>query len=250
MCKPGNLARMLLVAFLAGSFGLSAQDSRITKDFKLRLAVSPESKDNLAQSGLGLGMNIGVDTSYGRYGFELGYFYKTGDPFLAPIAPVSGSGLSPVGAAGDSRRNQLDGMTLRFSFSRPISEDLRWQAGLQFGGTRFKHQYVGDISSQNWTAGNATSWRDTYRGVPVEGGMKPSLFGGISMKLQKNSSLELNVLLLNYTALDYKHVTGSGTYLPTSSAGRLCVDNAFAADRLEKTNRMVPHLEVGYVFHF
>ncbi len=231
---------------------LDAQDPALRREFKFRMAFAADAKDQLAKQALGLGFNLGLDTRHGRFGAEVGYFYKTGDPFLAPVAPLpSGSTLSPTDAGGDSRRNQLDGLTLRFSYSQPLTgEDLRWQAGLQLGGTRFRHQYTGDIVSTDWKTTNATSWRDTYRGVPVEGGLKPSLFGGLTWKLQKASSLEVNLLLLNYTALDYRHATGSGTYQSTANGGRLCVDNVFPADRLDKTNRLVPHLEVGYVFHF
>jgi hypothetical protein len=247
---------LLVAAAIAGS--AQAQEAGVLRELKLRTAWSPEAKDNLRQSSLGVGLNFGFATAVGTVGVELGYYYKTGDIYIEPVTGAPPAGLDPVDAAnsGDSRRNQLDGFSVRLSFARPINPGWSWQAGLMIGGTRFKHEYFGDVRGENWVNTNATSWRDTYSGTPTEGGFKVSPYAGLSWKITKHSSVEFNVMALSYTALNYGHRPGSGVYAldtdPESdpSVGRIAPHNAFPGDTLTKTNRFVPHLEFGYVFHF
>ncbi|MBI1751846.1 MAG: hypothetical protein HY014_05295 [Acidobacteria bacterium] len=247
---------LLAVALATGM--LEAQELGFSKDLKIRTAWAPEAKDNLRQSSLGFGLNFAYTTSAGTYAAELGYYYKTGDTFIEPVAGTPPLGLDPVDLpnSGDSRRNQLDGLALRLSFARKMNADWSWQAGVMLGGTRFKHEYFGDVRGQDWIESNPTSWRDTYSGTPVEGGIKASPYAGLSWKLNGHSSLEVNLMLLNYTALSYQHKPGTGQYAldtdPESdpSVGRIAPHNAFPSDGLVKSNRLVPHLEFGYVFHF
>ena len=252
--------RGLLVAAVMVA-AVQAQETGFTRDFKVRTAWSTVSKDQLRRSSLGFGLNVGYGTSYGTFGAEVGYYYKTGDIFIQPVnGDVSSSlTLEPVDLAnsGDSRRNQLDGFALRLSFTRPINAELNWQAGVMIGGTRFKHEYFGDVRGHNWVDTNIDSWRDTYSGTPVEGEFrKVSPYVGVSWKISKISSLEINLMALNYTALSYVHHPGTGSYAldpqadPEAGAGRISRHNAFPGDSLTKTTRFVPHLEFGYVFHF
>jgi len=251
--------RGLLAA--AAVFGAAhAQEPGFTRDLKVRTAWSPEAKDQLRQSSLGFGLNFGYGTALGTFGAELGYYYKTGDIFIEPVAgqPPAGSELEAVDVAnsGDSRRNQLDGFSVRLSFARSLNPDWRWQAGVMLGGTRFKHEYFGDVRGTNWVNTNSASWRDTYSGTPTEGGFKVSPYVGLSWTISKHASVEFNLMALNYSALSYGHRPGTGTYAldtdPQSdpAAGRIAPHNAFPGDTLTKTNRFVPHLEFGYVFHF
>lgn len=239
---------------------LFAQDSGFYKDVKIRLGYGLQSKDNLQDSTLGFGLDLGWATPGGRWGLELGYFSKAGDSYLAGPHGTLPADLTAMDTArfGDSRRNSLDGFSARFSFQKAIDETWSWQAGLMVGGTRFKHEYVGQAQSQGWAAGSADpgSWLDTWNGTPTKGGFKVSPFAGITWNLGAVSSLEFNVLLLDYTALEYVHEAGSGTYALSTvpgtdpNAGRISPNNAFPGDTLVTHNRLVPHLEVGYVFHF
>ena len=247
---------LLVVASVVGP--LMAQEAGFSKELKIRTAWSPQSKDQLSQSSLGVGFNLAYTTPAGTFGAELGYYYKTGDPFIEPITGTPPAGLDPVDLAnsGDSRRNQLDGFSVRLSFTRPINPAWKWQAGLMIGGTKFKHEYFGDVRGENWVDTNPASWRDTYSGTPTEGGFKVSPYAGATWKLSGHSSLEVNLMLLNYTALSYQHRPGTGAYVfdtdPQSdpTVGRISPHNSFPADTLVKTTRYVPHLEFGYVFHF
>lgn len=235
-----------------------AQELGFSKDLKVRLGYGLQAKDELRQTSLGFGLNLGYGTSIGRFSAELGYYYKTGDSFFPATGGAVPAPLSPVDPvnSGDSRRNQLDGFSVRFSYERRLNPEWAWQAGLMVGGTRFKHDYFGDVRSTDWNATNPESWRDTYSGTPVESGLKVSPFVGVSYALTPHSSLEFNLLVLNYTALDYVHHPGSGAYAfstdPASdpSAGQIADHNAFPADGVTKSNRLVPHFEFGYVIHF
>lgn len=251
--------RALLAAALAVG-ALHAQETGFYKDVKIRLGYGLQTQDNLRASALGFGLNLGWATPAAKWAVEIGYYYKTGDQYMAGPNGTLPEGLTPLDPAafGDSRRNSLDGLALRLSYQRSINEDWQWQAGLMVGGTKFKHEYVGQAQSQGWASGSGDpgSWLDTWNGTPTKGGMKISPYAGVTWNLGPVSSLEFNVMLLNYTALDYVHYAGTGTYeLSTVSgadpnAGRISPNNAFPGDALNSRNRLVPHLEVGYVFHF
>jgi len=253
MRATNSLARWCWAACVLGTLGLHAQDAGFNAAIKLRLDTTTQSKDNLSNNGLGVGAAFEYTLPFGKLGAELGYFYKTGDSYIEAIGPVTTAGKSAVNSAkaGDSRRNQLEGLSIRLTYQNKLSDSWDWQGGLMLGGTRFRHQYVGDVQSTNWgTTGGATTWRDTYQGTPEEGGVKVSPFGGVSWNIDKSESLELNIVLLNYTAIEYVHNPGSGTYAFVPTKGYLATNNDFPKDSLVKHNRLVPHLEIAYAFHF
>lgn len=255
MIKATNALRWGLVACLCGTLApLHGQDTGFSKEFKFRLGYTQNPKDHLRAPYTGFGLNLGYGLGVGRIGLELGYFYKTGDNYIT--AP-DGSRLAASQLPGnptksvEDKRNQLAGFSVRTMFSREMAENWRWQAGLQFGGT-FKHQYVGDTQSSPWDAGTgAAGWRDFYLGTPTKGGLNPTPFAGVSWKADKDSSVELNLVLLNYQAIEFRHFAGTGTDYTNGASGPYSSSgNAFPFDRLEKKSRLVPHLEVAYVFHF
>lgn len=249
-----------ILALVLAATALGAQQpGTITKDFKLRTGYGLQTKDNLHASTMSLGFNVAYNLQDAKVGLELGYFYKAGDQYIQPPSGDAPADLTPINLAnsGDSRRNTLEGLSLRLSYQRKIDEDWSWQAGLMLGGTQFKHEYVGDMQSLSWSSANPTSWRDFYYGTPTSGGVKVSPYVGAAWKVGDHTSLEFNLLLLNYTALSYVHHPGTATSyaLDTNpysdpSVGRIGPDNAFPLDTLEKTNRLIPHLEFGYIFHF
>lgn len=249
----------LLTALALAAPAPAQEAGAFAKAFKLRTGYGLSTQDNLRASDIGVGFEVSYGLAAGRLGLELGWFYKNGDQFVKPVGGDAPEPLSPVNlnASGDSRRNTVEGLAVRVSFSGDLSEDWTWQAGLMLGGTRFKHEYVGDVQGQDWTAGNANSWRDFYYGTPVSGGVKVSPYAGVSWKVGDHASLEFNALLLNYSALDYVHHPGTASSYaldtnPYSDAtvGRISPDNAFPLDTLEKKNRLIPTLELAYVFHF
>jgi len=256
LSNPVCLALCLVAAALVP---LQAQESGITRDFKLRTGYGFGAKDNLQPSSLSLGFNFAYALPAGKIGLEIGYFYKSGDQYIEPVHGDAPAQLSPVNldSSGDSRRNTLEGLALRLSFQQKIDEDWSWQAGLMLGGTRFKHEYVGDIQGQDWTVTNVNSWRDTYSGTSTSGGVKVSPYAGAVYRVGDHSSIELNLLLLNYTALNYVHRPGTASSYAQDTdpysdpnVGLISPHNGFPMDTMEKHNRLIPHLEFGYIFHF
>jgi hypothetical protein len=255
MIGANNLVRWSLVLALGAVLSpLQAQETGFTKEFKFRLGYAPNQKDHLRAPYTGFGFNVGYGIGAGRLGVEVGYVYKTGDDyFTTPDASAIPAGQLPMNPAKavESKRNQFAGFSVRTTFSRKLAQDWRWQAGLMLGGG-FKHQYVGDAQSNPWDAasGNA-AWRDFYVGVPVEGGLNPAPFAGVSWKVDKDSSVEFNVVLMNYKALEYHHYAATGSVYDTGAPGRRSSSaTVFPMDTLEKKSRLTPHAEIAYVFHF
>lgn len=253
MFKPSCLSLGMAGALvLAAGAPVAAQEAGIVADLKVRTAWCSSPQDHLSGTSLGFGLNLGWETSFGTAGVELGYYYKTGDDYyLAPHGTVPG-GLQPADPAnsGDARRNQLDGLSLRLSLQNRLAGNWDWQGGLMLGGTRFRHEYHGQIQSANWVSdgsGGTDTWADTFSGVRVDGGVKVSPYVGVSWKMTKRSSLEFNLMALNYTAVEYVHKAGSS---PSYDANRISIHNNFPGDSFSKTTRFAPHLEFGYVFHF
>lgn len=255
MIGANNLVRWGLVLSLVGALSpLPAQDTGFSKEFKFRLGYTPSPKDHLRNPYTGFGLNLGYGIGVGRLGLELGYIYKTGDNYITqPDASALGASQLPMNPAKsvEDKRNQLAGFTVRTSFSQALAEDWRWQAGIQFGGG-FKHQYVGDTQSLPWDAASGmAAWRDFYLGVPVQGGLNPTPFGGVIWRVDKDSSVELNLVLLRYKAIEYHHYAGTASSYTAGSTGAYASGGAtYPMDSLETKNRLVPHAEIAYVFHF
>lgn len=244
-----------LLACLCGSLTpLRAQDTGFSKEFKFRLGYTPNPQDHLRAPYTGFGLNIGYGIGVGRVALELGYFYKTGDDyFTQPDDSRLAAGLLPMNPAKsvEDKRNQLAGFTVRTSFSRRLAESWRWQAGVQFGAG-FKHQYVGDTQSLPWDAASrSAAWRDFYIGVPVEGGLNPTPYAGVTWLVDQDSSVEFNVVLLNYRAIEYHHYVGTASSYDSGASGRYSSGGAvYPADTLDTHRRIVPHAEIAYAFRF
>lgn len=252
-------ARILVLAAMALGT-LQAQETGFYKDLKVRTGYGLETKDNLRASALGFGLVFGYATAAAKWSAEVGYYYKTGDQYLVGPNGTLPAGLTAMdpSAFGDSRRNSLDGLALRLCYQRALNADWDWQAGVMLGGTRFKHEYVGQAQSAGWASGadDTGSWLDTWNGTPTKGGINASPYAGVTWKMGAASSLEFNLMLLSYTALDYTHYVGTGDYALSTvpgtdpNVGRISPNNGFPGDTLTSTRRLIPHLEVGYVFHF
>jgi hypothetical protein len=269
-----------LAALLVSSVGLQAQEAEtnFSLDWKTRLGYTTSTKDELRSSYLGFGMNFGYKVGPGKVGFELGYIYNSGDnyftsmPDTSKITPSNADGttgkqaLDPQKTVED-KRNEFSGITVRLSYQQEFSssKDFAWQAGLQLGG-KFKHQYIGECRSVKYepttnadgttTPVAANSWRDVYTAVPYKSALNPSFFAGVIWHVDKESSLEFNLMLLNYTAIDYHHYAGTASnyHDATTATGPVSDDqtarSVFPYDKLETKNSMVPHIEVTYTFHF
>jgi hypothetical protein len=85
----------------------------------------------------------------------------------------------------------------------------------------------------------------------VEGGLNPTPYAGVTWVVDKDSSVEFNLVFLNYKAIEYHHFVGTGSTYDTGDPGRRSTNGTvFPLDTLEKTSRIAPHAEVAYVFRF
>jgi len=258
---------------MAGSLGLQAQEatSNLSLDWKMRLGYAPSSKDNLRQSALGFGFNVGYKVGQGKIGAELGYTYKTGDNYYTTpdTSRIGSREAIDLTKTVQDKRNEFEGLTLRLSYQQDFNTTWAWQAGLQLGG-KFHHQVIGDTRSVNYSGAtaasvSANSWRDLYNDTPTQSGLNPSPFAGVIWHLDKDSSLEFNVLLLNYSSVDYRHYAGAGNYAGTYSGhagvhqetgsstwvGPIVTDvEGFSQDQKVKSTSITPHLEITYTLHF
>ncbi len=257
--NPNSIKAVALLV-LCGAC-LSAGDFQWPKpEVKIRTAFGGGVRDQLRGNAIGFGFNLTTPTALGEASLELGYNYKTGDQYLGTLQAAM-AGMAAVDARNSMERkaNDLKGFALRAALTRPLPWDAwSWHAGLMIGGAKFRQEMVGDTRSTPWgpTAANlSTTWRDTYNATPESGGFSTSPLVGAKWRVNRSSSLEINLLMLNYTAVDYIHRPGSGVYTMGQNAqganiGMISTHNGFPADSLAKTTRWWPHLELGWTWHF
>lgn len=255
-----HLPTLLALVALCGAPLAAADFAWPQPEVKIRTATGGASRDNLRGQTLGFGFNLTTPISAGEVGVELGYNYKTGDRYLGAMQGAV-AGMAPVDArnSGEFKNNDLQGFALRLTLSRPLPwESWSWHAGLMVGGAKFRQEMVGDSRSNPWGATATplnTTWRDTYNATPESGGFKTSPLAGAKYRVNRSSSVEINLLLLNYTTVDYIHLPGSGTYTMGQNAqgtniGMISTHNGFAGDYLAKQTRWWPHVELGWTWHF
>jgi hypothetical protein len=151
--------------------------------------------------------------------------------------PVASGAPAPDPAYSvDSRKNQMDGLTLRLAYGNTLSQSWSWQAGLQIARNKFRQEYIADVADTNWT-----TYEDTYNGVLYHSSTTVSPFVGLTFKVNEASSLGINLVGLRYVSADYVHVAGTG----------IANNNAYGAgnttqDYATLTNRLVPHVEITY----
>lgn len=245
---------------------LSAQtpavpESRFSADLKLHFGWTPQNKDQLRHDYQAIGVDFGYRTDFGRLGLELGWNYKAGDGFVNSVGPDPASPRVPVDRdwSGDSRRNDLNGLMTRLSLTRPLTESIDWQAGIQVGGTLWNQQYFGDIRGgyqPKSKPGPTWAWRDLYNGNLKGHYVGISPFAGVKFDIGHNGGLEVNLMLLNYQAREYVHLPGTASaYVPgKDSSGRTTsptsAQNDCPLDTSTSAKRYVPHIEITYVYHF
>lgn len=257
---PRAFHRALLLPALCCALWAEDHGSWLLRpEVKLRVGYTPSPKDNLRSNALSYGVNFVAPTRFGDLGLEVGYHYKTGDLYAGAFQPVAPGkeALDPTQSV-ERKRNGLKGFYGRVSLRCPIPDsEFAWLGGVMLGGTQFRQEYLGDVRSKQWAAGNVSAWRDVFTGTLSKGGLTASPFVGLSWKVNEASSLEVNLMGLNYKAIDYVHTPGSAPAydmnvvdMTGEPLGPLAGHNDFPGDRLAIRTRFVPHLEVGWTFHF
>lgn len=237
--RIGSALVSLAAVLLAGT-GLKAEDTGLSTAFKVRALVGSTASDrglanevlghNLA-TGAGFGLELGYGLGKGKITGELGYTFISGDARQGNPSDMATSGTNvTVSSWVDSRKNKMEGLHLRVGYEAPLSDNLSWRAGLQFGGNKYSHQVLGNI---NGTSG-AGKFADAYTYVGSKSSMTPSPYGGLTYAFDRESALEFGVSLLQYSSINYQHVINTKNQLDTAPT----------------TNRVLPAFEVAYVFRF
>jgi hypothetical protein len=237
------MGRVAALVILGSSF-LLAQEKGLGVDFKLRAANGIDSEDNLQTSAFGLGLNLRYTADWGTLNGELGYYYKPGRQFLARLDPAApGQPEADAAFSVDSRKNSLNQLNARLSYEMAINNTWSWQAGMQLGNSKFRHEYIGDVGDTNWA-----TYEDTYNGTPTKSVFTVSPFVGVTYQINKDSAFELNLISLSYTSINFRHAPGSAIVAgdPTVAGSHL----VYAGDRLDEQKRNSLHLEIGYTFRF
>jgi len=237
-----KLARCCLVACAFGALALHAQDSAISTAFKIRgLFSKPGTDQGLTNNvigrnlelGLGFGLEVGLQVGPGKITAEAGYDFLTGDQYLADtsgMAKVDGTTTIDPTKSVESRKNKVEGMLVRFGYEAPVNDALTWRAGIQIGGNIYTHQVIGNIVGTD----GAAKYADTYWYNGTKSNYMPSPYGALNFKIDDTSSIEVGLLLLQYKALNYQHVANTSN----------------ASDTIVQSNKILPNIEVAYVFHF
>jgi hypothetical protein len=238
--KMGRVATLVVFA----SSLLLAQEKGIGFDFKLRAANGIDNEDHLQSSAFGLGLNLHYRADWGTLNGELGYFYKPGRQFRAGYDPsAAGQPAADAAFSVDSRKNSLNQVNARFSYEKAIDKIWSWQAGLQVGQSKFRHEYIGDVGDTNWA-----TYEDTYNGTPTKSVFTVSPFVGVTYQINPDSAFELNLISLAYTSINFRHTPGAAIVSGSPAvAGSHLV---YAGDRLDEQKRNSFHLEIGYTFRF
>lgn len=238
---------------LCAAAHLGAQAPGVTTAFKVRggLQVASKAEDGLTNRLMGFGLEASTGAWGGSVFAELGYQFKPGTQFRSDLGGMARTSGTTINAASsvESVKNSLQGVYGRLGYEKAINADWAWRAGLQLGGSTFRHEVLGQVTDGTYDASgtpkNAT-YQDTYLGTPSKSTLALSPFAGMSYKVDENSSVEFGLLLMNYKAIAYQHVAGT----EKSGTPGYVWHGHTTADALRETNRFAPHVEVAYVFRF
>jgi hypothetical protein len=226
-----------------------AQDGNgIDLQFRARTGYGMDSKDNLTHRTIGLGLELGYTLPFGRLAGEVGFQYKPGDQYAydwSSAPKLDGIVLQP-NLCGDNRQNSLQGLTFRVAYEYGLS-GLIVRGGVQIGGAKFRQDVRANVAYRNPDVYGTANITDAYAGNFTQSDLAPSPFIGIGYRLGQNSAVEINVLGLSYKAIDYVHVAGTGT---TANGGTNNPGYNNSKDYFEENSRMIPHVEIAYVFRF
>jgi len=282
-----NLIRTCSTALLAVAFGAPSAFAQEREGFdvqyKARTGLALKSVQELTRRVIGFGIDVGYNTSLGRFSAELGYQYKPGDRYIydvhkAPTVPGTvlmstafpyyGTGTTAwpngVGSAningfvtnGDFRRSSLQGAALRISYEYDLNELWIARGGVQLFGARFHQEVIGSVvyrdpanETRSENPYNGRYVIDSYAGRHEDSDMALSPYIGVGRRLGSNITFEFNLIGISYKAIDYVHVAGTGS-VTTSGTDNGSPGVRNQLDRIEEKKTMVPHIELAVAFRF
>jgi hypothetical protein len=254
-------ARKFLIFLAAtgffGSLGLYAQAGKFEPSFKMRTGIQVASfEDKLKHANYGFGAALGYKlTERDNVSLELGWAYKSGDELRPsyyanlenlPTAPgiKDEPNWSENWQASGRVKNLVEGFSVRLAYERQFN-DNRWigdfglLCGVQIGGSKFKHEYFGDVANSDSTLA-PVYFRDSFYGTLFNNPNSISPFVGLTKRFGSFVALEFNVVAFRYESAEYVH-----------EAGHSLGPNAnWSHDYTIKNNRTAVHVELGYVVRF
>jgi len=243
ICSPA----LMLVAL--GMPAFAQEQSGIDLQFRARTGYGMDSKDNLTHRTIGMGLELGYTTSIGRFAAELGFQYKPGDQYVhdwSSAPKLDGIELRPE-LSGDNRQTSLQGLTFRATYEYNLGNASIIRGGVQVGGAKFRQDVRANVGYRNPSVYGTANITDAYAGNFTQSELAPSPFIGFGYRIGRNSAFEVNLLGLSYKAIDYVHVAGTGT---TANGGTNNPGFNNSLDYFEENSRMIPHIEIAYVFRF
>lgn len=233
-----------------------ADASAVDIAFKIRGDLQLSAlQDGLGSKIMAMGMEATIPTAKGNLYCELGYQFKSGNQALANVGNMSvasGATINPAFSI-NSEKNKLEGVLLRLGYGRTLNTTWDWKAGLQFGGARFTNQAIGIVTDGSMDSDgnlNNASYLDTFAGTNSKTTLAISPYGSFVYHLDASSSFELGILLLNYKSFIYNHVAATETTNPANPASNYVWGGHDGADSYLQKDRLEPHFEFAYVFHF
>jgi|GEM_PF-2920207 len=234
----------LVLAASLFSLPAAAAESPFQLGLALRTGYSLTTSDNIHPflMGAGISGDYALNKTLSLRG-ELAYFYRKGQSYRAELLPAAaGQPQADPENSGDMRKNKLEGLVLRLSGLYALDSACSLQGGLQIGNSRFTHEYIGQTADTDWT------YTDTYNGVPVKSAFSVSPFVGVQFDVDRDSAVEVNLIGLSYTAINFQHTPGST--LLTPNPDRPGTHLVYQGDRLDEKKRMSMGVELSYRFRF
>ncbi|WLT30915.1 hypothetical protein [Geothrix sp. PMB-07] len=226
---------------LGALYGAEHETLPYGAEFKLRAGYGLSDPDRLGGALAAVTVGAFHSLGSGRISAELGYQWKSGNQYqVSAGSPFPGERSPDYGA--DSRRNSLSGVVFRLGYAHPVfSDGLYLQGGLQAGGARFTHEYVGE-----WQDTVSGRYDDSFNGTPTKSAYGISPFVGVRWDVSRDSGLEFNVLAQSYTSLKFVHTPGAPLVLGAGSARK----PFFQGDGLVEQKHSILHLDLAYIFRF
>ncbi|MDR2697995.1 MAG: hypothetical protein LBB40_05925 [Holophagales bacterium] len=253
------------LALLGAFVQVGAQETFFFSGVKVRGGVQLASReDNLSSVFMGFGLEAGCAFRFGRLSGEAGFSYKPGNQYLRDLSlmpnpddwiiiypgywpdrvpneviDIINSSYWPKEkktdlSSVDSRKNQLDGLYFRAAYEKPF-QHIGLRVGVQVGGSDFRQEYIADISGWRKLGNDNQIFNDTYNGIHNKNQLSISPFGGISIS-SENYFLEIQLIGVSYTMVDYIHVPGT-------EPGKHGGGHTLFDPPPNKYKRFVPHIE-------
>ncbi len=196
------LAGLVLVAGSVSTLG--AADLPLNPGVKFRFGVTGGALHEDMNKNAMVGISITADlATWGQSAIfgELGYMTMNGDnktmEFGAAGTQFPG-GLVQASTSADTRRNSLNGFTLRGGFRSPLVWGWNYQAGLTFDSLKYTQEALGQLVGTGPGGIN-----ESIAAKPTENKLNVGAFAGLHRPFGESFSFEVNVSTVGYSSVNY-----------------------------------------------